>query len=215
MRYAILSAAAVMLFATGCAPNPLTNEERIELMVYMNQQLQMELLDCHRRIAELSGGEGSTQPQQAVDEFESRGMLADDPFKAVRVSLHRVTGGMNTDDKPGDEGVRVLVQPEDKNGDTVKRAGAVEIELFDLAAPQDARTVGRWQFTVDQASREWVSGLLGASGYSFELPWQNGPPAHDHLTLMVRFTTLDGRPLTAQKDLKVQLAATPAAPAGP
>ena len=205
MRYALLAALLLVVLMSGCAPDPLTLDERVELMVYMNQQLQIELLESHRRIAELSGGQGSTRLASAPDDLQPGAALVDDPFKAVRIKLDRLTGGLDIDGRSGDEGVRVIVQPEDKAGHVVKRAGAVEVELFDLACDEGDRRIGRWEFTVDQAAHEWVSGLLGVSGYSLELKWQGGrPPQHEHLTLMVRFTTIDGRPLTAQKDIKVQ-----------
>jgi len=206
MRQALWAALAAVTVAAGCAPDPLTMNERLELMVHMNKQLQFELLESHRRIAELSGGQGSVEPKTGPDQLTPGVALVDDPFKALHVTLHRLTGGMDTDGQPGDEGLRVILQPRDKAGHVVKRAGAVEVELFDLARTEGDRRVARWEFTVDQAAREWVSGLVGISGYSLQLPWPGGaPPRRDHLTLMARFTTLDGRPLTAQTDLKIQL----------
>ena len=214
MRQALLAALAAATLVAGCAPDPLTMNERVELMVHMNKQLQFELLEAHRRIAELSGGQGTVEPQHAPDQLSPGMALVDDPFRALHVTLHRLTGGMDTDGNPGDEGLRVILQPRDKAGDVVKRAGAVEVELFDLARTEGDRRIARWEFTVDQTAREWVSGLLGVSGYSFQLPWPGGRrPEHSHLTLMARFTTLDGRPLTAQTDLKIQLPPAGGAPA--
>lgn len=213
MRYGFVLLAGVAIALGGCAPDPLSLEERVQLIVHQNQQLQLELLECHRRIAELSGGEGSTDPQNPVDNLRPGAALIDDPFKAVRVVLNRLTGGVELDGAAGDDALRIIIQPEDKAGHVVKRAGAIELELFDLSLDEGDRRIARWEFTVDQAAHEWVAGLMGVSGYSFELKWPGGkPPKHDHLTLMVRFTTIDGRALTAQKDIKILL--PPAADAG-
>lgn len=204
MRNFLLAALGLVVVAAGCAPDPLTLEQRVQLMVYQSEKLQNEIYELNRRIAELSpGGSGSAVPQYSPDRLASE---SDDPFRAVTIGLHRVTGGLDLDGQAGDDGLRVVVQPKDAGGDVVKRAGALEIELFDLAIDQGERRLGQWEFTVDQAAKEWVSGILGASGYSFQIPWPGGKaPEHDHLTVLVRMTTLDGRPLTAQKDVTVQL----------
>jgi hypothetical protein len=204
----VLSAVlAVAVMASGCAPDPLTLEQRVQVMVQMNRQLQLELLERDRRIAELAGGKTTTLPQEKTGEPRPGGELMEDPFKAVRITLGRLTGGMSFADVPYDQGVRVVILPEDKFGHVVARAGAIEVELFDLAIEGGDQRIGSWEFTVDQAVQNWVSGPLGVTGYSLELKWPNGtPPKHDRLTLLVRFTTLDGRPLTAQTDIKVALA---------
>ncbi len=191
-------------FAVGCSPDPLTLDQRVEMMVYQSEKLQNEIYELNRRIAELSPeGSGTAVPQHSPTRLAAE---SDDPFRATSISLHRATGGTDSDGKVGDDGLRVVVQPKDASGDVVKRAGAFEIELFDLAVEQGDRRLGKWQFTVDQAAKEWVSGILGVSGYSFQMPWPEGrTPQHDHLTVVVRMTTLDGRPLTGQKDIVITL----------
>jgi hypothetical protein len=193
-----------LLVAVGCSPDPLTLDQRVEMMVYQSEKLQNEIYELNRRIAELSPeGSGTAVPQHSPTRLAAE---SDDPFRATSIGLHRATGGTDSDGKVGDEGLRVVVQPKDASGDVVKRAGAFEIELFDLAIDKGDRRLGKWQYTVDQAAKEWVSGIFGVSGYSFQIPWPEGRvPQHDHLTVAVRMTTLDGRPLTAQKDVVITL----------
>ena len=211
MRYLLTIILALAPLAAGCGgPDPLTLQERVQLMVHMNEQLQNEVYQLNRRIAELSpGGTGSTMPQQGPDRLAAA--MADDPFRAVKLELHRISGGFDADGQPGDDGVRLLVQPRDAQNDVVKRPGAIEIDLFDLMLDEGSRRLGHWEFTVSQAAKEWVTGLLGATGYSFQLKWPGDkPPVHNRLTVMVRMTTLDGRPLTVQKEFDVTLPGQPA-----
>jgi len=206
-RIAILSAAALGVAAVGCSPDPLTPDQRLQRALHENRNLPLERQDLVRRIAELGGGQTSMTPREGVDRLDGRTAEAEDPFRAVTIELGRVTGGMDTDGKPGDEGIRVVMAPKDRYNDTVKRAGAVEIEVFDLAMADGSRQLGRWTFTVDQAGREWVGGF-GAGSYSFELTWPDGRrPQHADLTVAVRFITLDGRVLSAQRAVRVQLPA--------
>lgn len=202
---ALLLGAVIVGLTAGCSPDPLTLQERVYIANAMVRDLQLELLERDRRIAELAGGDTSALPQKGVDKLTPERLVRDDPFRAVKISLSRVTGGLDLDGKPGDEGVRVVLQPRDAEGDVVKRAGTVQIALFDLALTGGNQRIGQWSFTVDQVAHEWVGGF-GVDSYSFELKWPGGKlPQHRQLTVVVRFTTLDGRKLTAQKAIKVQL----------
>jgi hypothetical protein len=199
-----LALVATVLCASGCAPDPLSLEQRVTLMVYLNEQLQNENYELTRRIGELSGGDGSVVTRQGADRFTNA--LADDPFRAVKIKLHGLTAGIDLDGVAGTDGLRIIVQPVDSYDHVIKRAGAMEIEVFDLAIAGGDRRIGKWEFTVDQTAKQWVAGVFGASGYSFELPWPAGKtPQHTRLTLMVRMTTLDGRPLPAQTDVSIIL----------
>jgi hypothetical protein len=204
MRTAFLALIGVVVGFAGCAPDPLTMQERLEVMVQMNKQLQLELLERDRRIAELGGGQASARPQSPVDDLKPGLTQAEDPFKPVAINFNRLTGGYRGEG-PGDEGIRVVFAPEDGRGDVVKRAGALELDLYDLALEGKDQKIGHWEFTVDQLSRAWVSGL-GINTYSLKLKWANGQaPKHRELTLLARFVTLDGRNLTQQTHIKVDL----------
>jgi len=206
-RIAILSVATLWMAAAGCSPDPLTPDERLQRALHENRNLRLERQELVRRIAELGGGQTSMTPREGVDRLDGHAAVTEDPFRAVAIDLGRVTGGMDTDGRPGDEGIRVVMAPKDRYNDTVKRAGAVEIEVFDLAMADGSRQLGRWTFTVDQAGREWVGGF-GAGSYSFELTWPDGRrPQHADLTVAVRFITLDDRVLSAQRAVRVQLPA--------
>jgi hypothetical protein len=202
---AILAAAAA-----GCAPagDPLTLEQRLDVCLQKERPLQLEILKCYQTIAELQGGEGHVTAEQKKAQERYFETMGEDPFKATKIDLGGVTGGAAFTNKKYDDGIRVLIQPQDKTGDAVKRAGSAELELFDLAITGRDQRLGHWEFTIDQTTKAWVSGLFGISGYLFELKWPDGkPPEHAHLTLLVRFVTLEGRALSSQKDFDVRVAA--------
>jgi hypothetical protein len=207
MRTAVLLALVGLAVAMtgGCASDPLTLQERLEVMVQMNKQLQVELLDRDRRIAELGGGQAATRPQHPVGDLRPGQGAVEDPFKPVAINFNRLTAGYRGEGlRSPDAGLRVVFTPEDGHGDVVKRAGALELDLYDLALEGKDQKIGHWEFTVDQLSRDWVSGM-GINTYSLKLPWQNGLPKHRELTLLARFITLDGRNLTQQTHFKVDL----------
>ncbi len=209
MRIVLPFVAVAVLVAGGCAPDPLTLQERLHVMVHMNKQLQLELLQRDRLIAQKLGGEAEIPSAVEAPSLSAESGGPQDPFRPVRITLGKVTGGIDTDGQSGDEGVRLLIEPRDKFDHKVKRAGALEIDLFDLALEGREQRIAQWEFTVDQAAREYVSGMLGIEGYSLELPWPEGTvPEHEKLTILVNLTTLDGRTLSAQKDIRVELPPT-------
>lgn len=125
-------------------------------------------------------------------------------FTVHGIALGKLTGGIDLDaDTPGDEALRVVVTPQDQSGQTLKAAGAVVIELFDLALEGEQR-IGRWELSTDEAKQRWIGSAL-IDGYVLELRWQQ-PPEHAELTVKVTFTDeLTGRAFTTQKPIRITI----------
>ncbi len=115
----------------------------------------------------------------------------------------RLTGGVDLDEKPGDEVVRVYVCPVDETGMAIQSAGAIEVELFDLAEKGDNR-LGAWTWDTTAAKAEWRTFFL-EFGYQLNCPWKK-VPRHSDITIRVKFTDeLTHIPYTAEKVVRVEL----------
>lgn len=124
-----------------------------------------------------------------------------------RVELGRYTGGIDTDDKPGHDAVRVLLEPIDRDGHAIKSAGEITVQLFDLGGGEGERLIAEKTFPVDEARAHWKSGL-GTYRYSLEVPLKT-PPPRSEITVRVSFTEyLTGKTFTAQKVVDIQLPPT-------
>jgi len=122
-------------------------------------------------------------------------------FTVERIELGRYTAGVDLDKKPGDDGVRVYLQPIDRGGDLVKAAGSISVQLFDLSRPEK-NLIGRCDVPADAAGKLWFGGL-GRSHYRFDVRWTT-PPAAPEVTVRASFTDLlTGKTFTAQKTCKV------------
>ena len=78
--------------------------------------------------------------------------------------------------------LKVYLRPVDPEGSTMKAAGSITIEAFDLDAEQVR--LGRWEFSLDEARKLWVGvGMLNE--YVLTCPWQGEPPAEGR-NLLVR-----------------------------
>ena len=130
-------------------------------------------------------------------------------YTVRRITLGSGTGGANTDDKPGDDAVKVNVAPIDQHGSVLKAAGSVKVQVFDLAAPQAKNLLAECNYDPNAAAKNWVSGLF-SSYYGFTLPLPAEPPAHSELTVRAEFTEyLTGKTFTTQQIIKIALPPKP------
>ena len=184
-------------FVAGCNP-PAQQSAQIDL-----QRCRRENLKLKAKIEQMQGTIANQQRQ-----IETISRLGDKRleklFHIVAVELGRYTRGVDLDGKAGDDGIRVYLRPVDRDGDVIKTAGEVKIQLFDLAAPDGERLLGTYFFPVEQVRKHWRGGFL-TYHYRFECRWKN-PPAHDEITVRVEFIDyLTGKTFTAQKLCKVHL----------
>lgn len=135
--------------------------------------------------------------------------ISEDDLKKIfypeRLVIDKLSGGENYDNKPGDDGVTVYLQPVDKDGDVIKVAGDIRIQLYDLAAPPQQNFLGEYFIPVDQVGKLWHGKLL-TNHYTIKCPWTHGPPKHDEITIRATFVDyLTKRVVSAQATCKVKL----------
>jgi hypothetical protein len=126
-------------------------------------------------------------------------------FTVHGIRLNRLTGGTDLDPKsPGDEALKIYVEPFDQDGQALKAAGSFVVEAYDLAAPADENLVGRWKFDPEQARRAW-HGHAMLYEYVLTAPFVRSP-AHSELTVKVTFIDeLTRRQFDAQKVVHVKI----------
>ena len=116
----------------------------------------------------------------------------------------RLTGGLDRDGAPGDEGIMVAVEPRDAEGHVVKGPGAVSVVLMDPSLAGDAARIARWDFAAEEVPSHFHNTFV-AKGLQFELPWPDKAPANRDLRLFVRYTTPDGNKIMAEAPIDVRL----------
>ena len=129
-------------------------------------------------------------------------------YHVASIKLGRYTGGYDADGKPGDDGVRVFLEPLDADLHPLKAAGAATVQVFDLAAAPEKHLLHQCSFDVDQLRGHWYGAFLSYH-YRLDCPWPSGPPDHREITIRVTFTDyLTGKTFTAQKAVQVNLPPT-------
>ena len=128
-----------------------------------------------------------------------------EPAKAVSIVLHPLyTGGEDTDGRPGDEGLSLLIEPRTKGGDFTPVSGKVSIAVLDPTRQGEEARVARWDFDADYVQRRMKT-LTNQRGILLHTLWSNGPPKNNRLKLFVRLETADGDKLQTEREVFVAL----------
>ena len=205
---------AVMALAIGGCAAP-GNTEKLEAQ--LRQQEDM-LADVEKELAsvrnELKVARNEVEAQR--DQLQVAGhqtLVAEQAevlYRAEAIKFNALlTCGVDRDGHPGDEEISVLLMPTDAEGELIKLAGTIDLELHDFSKPENEQCIGKWSFNPTEAREHWHRGFM-AAGYLFKLPWQT-PPGSNELTLHGKMKAPDGRTFAATQQLKVHVPGQPSA----
>jgi hypothetical protein len=157
-----------------------------------------------RTQAKPAGGSSSSADPPDTAQADATSSAAGE---VVKIVLNRqLTGGKNFDEFQGDDGILVVVEPQNAAGEYVAQAAPVAVVVLDPYKSGQAAYVARWNFDTVEATALLRKSLLGR-GIFLDLPWPNEPPEHSQLKLYVRYMPPDGRKLDVQQDIVVDLPA--------
>ena len=189
-RLLIAAALATTVSLAGCSsPNQANVELRKE-----NQQLKTKVDELTRRNDQLRSQLRAVESNRTTVDTLPQDRL-ESLWTVGGIEFGRLTG--RTDD-----GVDVYLTPIDGTGSTLKAAGGIRVEAFDLAGDDPTR-LQQWEFPLGDAKNQWQSGAL-FGGYALRCKWDDNAPADD-VDLLVKVTFEDGltgRSFTATRELK-------------
>jgi hypothetical protein len=195
-----LSVLAVSLHA-GCV-SPATRARFVEENLLLREDKQR----LERTVAQQDVEIAALQKQVANLQQFGPDQPAD-LFAPVRIEIGRLSGGTNTDGKPGDDGITVYLRLRDADGDAVKAPGRISIRLTDDADIASPRVLGVYEFDdPDKLGPLWHS-RFGTQHYALLCPFAADiKPATNKVTVHVEFTDyLTGRTLTTVREVHVSL----------
>ena len=112
-----------------------------------------------------------------------------------------MTSGQNVNDSPGDDGLNLLLQTKDANGQIVLQGGELTVSLID---PKQRQRVGFWRFLAGETELFFVDENENTDGILLHLPWGESVPRRSRLLVHVSFVTPDGRTLTTSSDVLIK-----------
>jgi hypothetical protein len=155
-------------------------------------------------------GEAPTDLLPVPGMREIRAPVTPDPIspkpidkKITHLFLHpSLTGGADFDGRPGDDGLRIVVEPRNAGDQFVAEAGTLSLVVLDPDREGEAARIARWDFD-QSATRQLLVASSPGRGLKIEVPWPTAPPAVNRLKLFVRYETPDGRRLQADREIFV------------
>lgn len=196
----MLLAAVLCAASAGCR----SDEKLVEA--------RRNLADCRERLDRAQ--EENERLQQRIDDQQKRidTLMAlgdkrlDKLYYVDRLDIGRYSTGVDTDDEPGDDAVKVFLQPIDQEGNALKAAGSARIRVYDLAGDGNGALIGERRLSVDEFADDWAGGFM-TYHYSTTVPFDR-PPTTNEVTVRVEFVEyLTGRTFSAQRVAEVDAAA--------
>ena len=127
-------------------------------------------------------------------------------YNVTQVSIHRYTTitDSNSNNSGGGKSLLVYIQPLDGDGDKIKAAGEVDVQLWDLDKPAEQALLGQWHIDSQQLQKLWTEFLV----INYRLKFDVSDLVKDFnkpLTVKIKFTDyLSGRVFEDQKVIKPQ-----------
>jgi len=110
------------------------------------------------------------------------------------------TGSANLDNTPGDDGINVLIQPQNQSGQFVPQAGQLTIVALDPTRQGDAARLARWEFDAD-AIQTMLSSQGNRRGIFLQLPWPGQAPSGKQVQIFVRYRQGNATPIQTRHEL--------------
>jgi len=186
-------------FFAGCnGRKQLIDDSRAKL-IQEKQQLQQEKAALEQENAKL-------QEQIAILQNFPPDRMSQ-LVKVEKIEFGKFTRAYDGDteqEKDGyDDGIIVYLILKDNDGDVIKAAGDVQIELWNLAK---TRKIISKQVPLNDLQSYWLSGPL-TNHYKFQLHWpKENPPKNRFLTLKLRFQeALTGKSFEEHKKIEIRI----------
>lgn len=195
-----LLATLLLIFGAGC--NGTVADPRVTKIQQLEDRIAEQTRQLQKKDEEIAQQSRMIQELRVLNGEERLARLV----RVDRIELERLSGGYDENRDGVDDGVVAYLRLRDEDGDTIKAAGSVVLEAYDLAAPQSEQLVARAELDADAVQAAWF-GRFMTSHYTIKAPWIDGRvPAHRRITISVRFTELlTGRTFETQHVGEVHL----------
>jgi hypothetical protein len=128
------------------------------------------------------------------------------PYELTTVRIAKISNFFDKDSDGIQEKLVVYVQPVDAEGDVLKAAGTVSVQLWNLSNPNGSALLGQWQVEPPELRKLWFNAFATtAYRLTFDRPAEL-TVFSEPLTIKVAFTdSLTGQVLRAQQVITPKL----------
>ena len=109
----------------------------------------------------------------------------------------------NTDGKPGDDGLYLVLVPRNTLGEFVPDVGNLTLVAEETLADGTVSRVGRWEYGADEL-QDLLEPIGSAPGIHLPVDWREHPPTTSQVDLYVKLTLEDGTTMVNRKSLPIK-----------
>jgi hypothetical protein len=171
------------LLVTGCG----IGSERKDPYEIKAQQIAQEKTELMRALQQTKA-----ENEQLAEQIKALSILPKDqrinPYELKRIKISRFSNFYDKNNDGKREKLIVYVEPIDAEGDAVKAAGTMDVQLWDLNNLNGQAMLGQWHVDPNELRKLWYDTLVSANyRLVFDTPKQLDVLA-DPLTVKVTFT---------------------------
>jgi len=199
VKRSFLLIALFILFISACQNDvrqkPVSETDRLR---QQNQTLTDRLANTEQQVQQLKK---QVQTLSAVTDDTQ----PEDIYDLQKIRIWRYTNLYDKDEDGKLESLIVYLQPVDSDGDVIKAAGRVEVQLWDLNRDEAHALLATWNVSPDEIKKEWYATVL-ASNYRLIFDISKLINKYEKpLTVKVKFTDiLSGKTFTEQRTIEPQ-----------
>ena len=194
----IILAGCLLAFAAGCESGGTSRTA----MAGEIEKLSQEKAELNSQIEQLKSESGQLRKQIKVLSGLSKDEI-EDLYKLQRIKIGGYTNFYDKDKDGKKEMLIVYIQPVDQDGDVIKVAGAMQVQLWDLNSPDaNEALIAEWDVPPNELRKLWYAALKTNYRLSFDIA-DKIDSLEEPVTVKVSFTDyLTGKVFTEQTVIK-------------
>jgi len=199
ISFALLFLCSCALITAGCEESG-SQKSSLAKQVHLLKQEKTQLA---RQVEQTEADNEQLKKQiQVLSDLQPQ-VEPEDIYNLQRIKITRYTNFYDRDKDGRKEKLIVYIQPLDADGDIIKAAGAVDVQLWDLNRAGGEALLGQWHVTADKLRELWFATIL-IINYRLTFDVTGIVDKFDEpLTVRVTFTDyLSGRVFKEQKVIK-------------
>jgi hypothetical protein len=196
VKATLLLPTAFLLFFAGCAYDQQAYQDQLKEDF---DSLRLENTELTRQVEKLQKENDKLNQQNKTRAGLDPQFQYENLYDLQTVKIHKYTNLYDKDDNGDFEKLIVYLQPMDTQGDIIKAAGSVDVQLWDLKKDDANAKIGQWQIQPDQLQQLWFAAIV--TNYKLALNLDKPIENYDQpLTVKVTFTDhLTGKTFQQQK----------------
>ena len=198
MRSILIVTVLMAICAGGCF-----NVKEYNYVVAKNSELRAQNSDLEKLAGKLAGENAALNEKLRVMSGVNDQFRYDNLNATASMEVYRLSGIYDLK-KNGHANLLVYLIPRDGNGDAIKAAGNLTIELWNMAKGSDEAMVARWEVEADTLRKEWGMSMLSAYyRLKFDLP--GDLPKDGDYFIRAAFTDfLSGKVITVKQGIAIK-----------